>query len=197
MTHTSLLLLLCLLIPCLTHGEDKVVSAQEIRGLVVDPEPSRSWPLTRKGYQFEAGDRGWDLTRSITLVETSVMVEPDFKVSMPIRFLLGSASVLDGETSQRQLEELAKALKKARPGAKFLLEGHTCSLGERDDNNRLSLARANFVANYLIKAGVSPTILETLGCGEAEADKDGIETTAGEPALSPYRKVMLHQMMVE
>ena len=54
------------------------------------------------------------------------------------------------------------------PVARFEIIGHTDSDGSEDANIRLSNARAQAVADYLVKAGVARTRLETLGLGESE-----------------------------
>ncbi len=178
-------------------AEENIITADQIRANVVLPEPTRSWPMTRKGVAFEGGDRSWSLNRSLILVETEVQVEPDAKIAVPIRFKLGSPSELDGAISQRQLDELTNALQTMPAGVELLIEGHTCSKGETDHNDRLSLARANYIVDHLVKHGVSSKALKAIGCGEAEAARDDAKDTDGEAVLAPYRKVMLHQIMVQ
>ena len=55
----------------------------------------------------------------------------------------------------------------ACPGSKITIEGHTDSDGRVDRNRKLSLQRAQAVQKHLIKAGVKPDQLETVGFGEA------------------------------
>jgi len=128
------------------------------------------------------------------MVTASFKVDAEAKVSMPIRFRLDSSDKLADQASQQQLDELVKALQNPLPGQRFLIEGHTCVKGEVEHNNRLSIARANFVVGYLKDRGVPLSALEATGCGQAEAAKKQLQPTADESTLAPYRKVMLFRI---
>ncbi|SFD02450.1 DUF5723 family protein [Algibacter pectinivorans] len=52
------------------------------------------------------------------------------------------------------------------PNSKFVIEGHTDSIGSYELNQRLSETRANAVKNYLIEHGIDPTRLSAIGYGE-------------------------------
>ncbi|MEP3836615.1 MAG: DUF5723 family protein [Algibacter sp.] len=52
------------------------------------------------------------------------------------------------------------------PNAKFVIEGHTDSIGSYELNQSLSETRANAVKNYLIKHGIDSTRLSAIGYGE-------------------------------
>jgi outer membrane protein OmpA-like peptidoglycan-associated protein len=52
------------------------------------------------------------------------------------------------------------------PNAKFIVEGHTDSVGSSESNQRLSEARANSVLNFLINEGISSSRLTAIGFGE-------------------------------
>ncbi len=174
------------------HGEEEVISTEEIRRSVVEAEATRAWPKTRAGYVFE-NSRSLDADdRSIEIVADTVRVDPDAHISLPITFALDSSTELTGNSS-RQLEALANALKGMKEGESYLIEGHTCVLGETDHNNRLSIARANFIVHSLIQRGVPARSLRAMGCGPAEAVKDGVSDDASEVVLAPYRKVMIHR----
>jgi outer membrane protein OmpA-like peptidoglycan-associated protein len=80
----------------------------------------------------------------------------------PIQFERGSAKL---ESAGIQvLDELARAIKGC-PGARIVAEGHTDIEGSPDYNKRLSLKRANVVAEHLIEAGVAADAIETAGFG--------------------------------
>ncbi len=88
-------------------------------------------------------------------------------VDLQIAFALDSATLLPD--AQRQLGELAKALRSSRlAGQPFVLAGHTDATGRPEHNRQLSLARANSVRDYLAKAGVDTATLTVAGYG---ADK--------------------------
>ena len=61
---------------------------------------------------------------------------------------------------------------------KFKIEivGHTDSQGDEVYNQKLSLSRANTVANYLIDKGINKGSIKTLGLGETKPIADN--TTA-------------------
>lgn len=146
---------------------------------------------TRSGYQM-AATRGAGDTRSLAQVE--VVVEAGARASLSsIQFKLNSSSELANDTAKAQLVELVKALKMS-PGNRYLIEGHTCSIGTDEVNNRLSAERAAYVRNELVKAGVPAASLEAIGCGAAEPHKEDVTPGDGEAALAPYRKVMIHKI---
>lgn len=117
------------------------------------------------------------------------------KFSFPVQFKLDSYEIQRG-TATKQLNEVAKALK-LKSEAKFLLEGHTCDLGEEIYNNWLSAARAVSVRNYLVKRGVSPEQLICRGFGESEPEFK-IDKSFGKRAIylmrAKNRKVVLRML---
>lgn len=90
------------------------------------------------------------------------------KFSFPIHFKIDSYEILSGYP-KKQLHELAKAMK-GEPTAVFLLEGHTCDLGEAIYNNWLSAARAISARNFLVSKGVKPSQIICRGYGESEPE---------------------------
>jgi type IX secretion system PorP/SprF family membrane protein len=79
-----------------------------------------------------------------------------------IQFELGSNKVSpEGET---QLEELAEILK-SHPDHTLKITGHGCTQGERRVTERVSLQRAQSVADILIAKGVPKEQLEVIGMG--------------------------------
>lgn len=178
--------------------EPQVVPASEIHSAVAPPRTRSSSSRAteaRAGFEVSANRGGNDTNRSLIAVE--VRVESQARISLPnICFKVNSASELESEASRLQLVELAKALK-MDPGAKYLIEGHTCSLGTDEANNLLSAQRAEFVRSELVKAGVPAGAVRALGCGEAEAQKNQVTPKSGEAVLAPYRKVMVHKIASE
>ncbi len=66
-----------------------------------------------------------------------------------------------------RLDEIIRTLK-ASPETKFEIIGHADSTGAADYNQGLSERRANAVALYLVKKGISPKRFETSGRGEMD-----------------------------
>jgi len=64
----------------------------------------------------------------------------------------------------KNLDEVVKVLK-ANPRLKVEIQGHTDNIGSAAYNMKLSLKRAQAVANYLIKHGISPSRLKVKGYG--------------------------------
>jgi outer membrane protein OmpA-like peptidoglycan-associated protein len=83
-----------------------------------------------------------------------------------LQFKLDSVEFANDE-SARQLGEIATALKNfTTKGASFLIEGHTCDLGDDAHNLDLSKRRAAAVRTRLVTLGVPAAILTTAGRGE-------------------------------
>jgi outer membrane protein OmpA-like peptidoglycan-associated protein len=193
MNRLTRLLVFFLALPPVVRADDQVISADTITRAVVDTGLTRSLKVDRrKGLQYQAS-RSITVEPSRSLVEVEVAVEPDANISVPIRFGLNRSEELADQSSRLQLDEIAKALAAAPATDTYLIEGHTCTLGETDHNNRLSIARANFIIEELRRRGVKAT-LDAIGCGPAEAAAKGVSADDGEAVLSAYRKVMLHKV---
>ncbi|GBF51111.1 hypothetical protein LPTSP4_26420 [Leptospira ryugenii] len=80
-----------------------------------------------------------------------------------IKFIKQSLNVGDGASNE--LANLAEALKKY-PEIKVRVKGHTCFIGELDENKILSEERAKLIQDELIKLGVNAKQLEARGFGE-------------------------------
>lgn len=94
-----------------------------------------------------------------------------------IYFQQGRASILSD--SFGLLDNIAASALSCE-SARFEIAGHTDSDGSQESNQRLSEARARSVAQYLIRAGIAPGRLETVGLGEREpvADNETPENKA-------------------
>lgn len=73
----------------------------------------------------------------------------------------------------------------ARPGADVEVTGHTDTVGDDDDNDRLSLKRAEEVMTLLASAGVDATLMTATGRGERELR----EPTADSVSSATNRRV--------
>ena len=87
------------------------------------------------------------------------------------------------EESQPELNKIVRYMNEYKD-AKLLINGHTDSRGEASYNYWLSSARANKIRNYLRKAGVSYSRMETHGYGESKPiadnqNSDGSDNPSG------------------
>lgn len=81
-----------------------------------------------------------------------------------VGFAMGSAQLTPD--SRGEIEAFAKALRSPQLASKrFIVEGHTDAIGDRDSNLKLSQERAEAVATYLRTLGVEGSRLEAKGFG--------------------------------
>ncbi len=104
--------------------------------------------------------------RSILVVPTATSSRPEFSLpSITLYFDFDSAKVRSD--ASLQLQQLLKALKDPEiADHRFLLAGHTCSLGPADYNMGLSIRRAKSVKKWLVAHGIDPDRLVVRGFGE-------------------------------
>jgi OOP family OmpA-OmpF porin len=115
-------------------------------------------------------------------------------------FKLDSAELRD-RASELQVDDMAAALKspKLKDGA-FLIEGHTCDIGEDEYNMKLSALRAETIRQMLIRRGVSGDRLAVLGFGEkelAETVKKSDTATEAEKKRMKSRRVVLRRLVAD
>jgi outer membrane protein OmpA-like peptidoglycan-associated protein len=92
----------------------------------------------------------------------------ELSVKLSVAFRTGSADLTSGAT--RTLSELGKALtSKDLSNFRFRIEGHTDTVGKKEENQALSQKRAETVAAYLVKQfGISADRLQAVGVGSEE-----------------------------
>ncbi len=90
-----------------------------------------------------------------------------------INFEFNSSVLVDGFPSLLRLAELLQA----NPGYKVAVEGHTDVIGGTQYNDRLGLARANAVRDFLVKYGASPNQITTSSEGKANPRYPGQKST--------------------
>lgn len=93
---------------------------------------------------------------------------------------------------RRLIDDLVKRLAKLQSIERILITGHTDRLGSVSYNLKLSEQRAVAVKQFLIQAGVTPSIIQNAGAGES----DPVVTCSGDKAtaellacLQPNRRV--------
>ena len=112
--------------------------------------------------------------------------EPKGEVAADVKAYVEKARVLFvaektvlSPTSEKALDELAAKLKGS--SAKLQITGHTCSLGPKELNQKISEKRANVVKDALVARGVSAAQIETRGVGDTQPVGDN-KTVAGRVA---------------
>jgi outer membrane protein OmpA-like peptidoglycan-associated protein len=91
-----------------------------------------------------------------------ITVSTSFVAVSPIRFASGSFEI--PKSSLAMLDRTAEAIR-AYGHQRFVVAGHSDSIGTRDQNTALSLRRARAVADYLIARGVPATRLRVVARG--------------------------------
>ncbi|MEM1112265.1 MAG: OmpA family protein [Pseudomonadota bacterium] len=91
---------------------------------------------------------------------------PPPEVTFSLYFESGSSDTLT-PASQAKVAELRELLAE-RPAPEIAVVGHTDTVGDLEDNDRLSLERARAVAAQVQAAGVSAVSIQASGRGERE-----------------------------
>jgi outer membrane protein OmpA-like peptidoglycan-associated protein len=95
------------------------------------------------------------------------------------RLIFVAEKTAPGPGSTAKIQELAKLLKK--DSARIQITGHTCSLGPKELNQKISEQRAQATKAALVAQGVSPDQVETRGVADSEPIGDN-KTVAGRVA---------------
>jgi hypothetical protein len=90
-----------------------------------------------------------------------------------INFEFNSSVLVDGFPSLLRLAELLQK----NPGYKVMVEGHTDRLGSDNYNDKLGLARANTIRDFLVKYGSRPAQIEVGTRGKADPKYPGQKPT--------------------
>jgi OOP family OmpA-OmpF porin len=120
--------------------------------------------LMQDAYRADFIERVFYTTREVTVAAPAPPPAPAEEVIVfsNINFDFDSA-VIKAEYAEL-LKEAARMLK-ARPGVKVAVEGHTCNIGPADYNMKLSQRRAQAVADFLVREGISRDRLDAGGFG--------------------------------
>ena len=139
-----------------------------------DAAGERASPPTRRTNPAPRQRRARNLAASSPAAAQS----PGQRVNLRLTFDTGSANLTPA--ARAQAEAFASAL--LRPqlrNMRFLIEGHTDSVGVRTRNLDLSQRRAETLADFLVRAGVDRTRLVVRGYGP-DRPLPGLSGTAGE-----------------
>ena len=96
-----------------------------------------------------------------------VVTKDKIEIKKQIKFATGSAKIVGAE-SEAILREVAQALKDNAQIKKVRIEGHTDSVGDDAMNLKLSQARADSVRAALLRLGIDPGRMESVGFGETK-----------------------------
>lgn len=106
-----------------------------------------------------------------------------------INFDFNSSVLVDGFPSLLRLAELLQQ----HPGYHVRLEGHTDDIGGNTYNDKLGLARANTVRDFLVKYGARPSQIEVSSRGKVDPKYPGQKPTytPTDPARWMNRRVVM------
>ena len=173
----KLLLSVTAMIAILPLHAEEIVTAEAIyhalapKRSMFDTKAQRQNAFSEKIYRelnpgLDPANRGIRIIATADGQQATVTVDQSATISFDsIRFKFDSTELAD-EFSERQLKEIARSLAEQKDKS-FLLEGHTCELGEKDHNKDLSERRAKAVGLYLRANGVSCEFV-VFGFGENE-----------------------------
>jgi outer membrane protein OmpA-like peptidoglycan-associated protein len=150
-------------------------------GIVDGVDKCPTEPETKNGFEDEDGcpDTKPELPSRVTITNEQI------KISEQIKFQFNSDVIL--KESFGILNDVAKVLK-AYPRIKIRIEGHTDNKGTELYNLNLSKRRAASVLKYLIKAGIEPGRLTSVGLGMSQP----IDTNKTEKGRANNRRVEFH-----
>jgi outer membrane protein OmpA-like peptidoglycan-associated protein len=178
-------LLPLLLAPFRIHAEneERVISATEL---------ARKWRRTKSLTDPVVETRRTirRVKKGITLEEEIVEVRVDADTETRftnILFALNSDR-LEGAGTHAQLAEIAQAMRLAGSEL-FLIEGHTCDLGDLAYNKDLSQRRAEAVVAALAALQVPRERLDAIGFGEEKP----LETAPADAAREKNRRVQIYR----
>lgn len=151
-----------------------VAKADGSSGSVSSSKKSSSQKIAENLKSSDENDSSSTATPKNNLVveETSAGVRLSIR---DIKFKADSADLLPGESSR--LDDVARALKTV-PENQFLIEGHTASVGKPAGEQKLSVERAQTIANELVKRGISADKFICKGWGGNKPVADN-STSAG------------------
>ena len=186
MKRLSILLIAGILRGALLATEPGITQAEEL---------AKKWKRTkslaapvekvRKGITVETGPADSAVP---PVIEVTVDADTEERFQN-IQFALDSDR-LEGATTFAQLAEIAKAMQMAGT-EKFLIEGHTCDLGDDAHNLTLSQRRALAVKRHLNQAGVPAERLQVIGFGES----DPATANTSESARQQNRRVQIFRKL--
>ncbi len=137
-----------------------------IRGVTSDPAALRSrLAFVRESLPADAG-----VVEDVAVIRSSASLDDLCRtnfanaVTEPVAFRQSSAELRT--SSYALLDKVIDVANDCR-GSRIAITGHTDATGNEDWNRALSLARAQAVADYLVRRGIQPQRLIVTGVGSA------------------------------
>jgi outer membrane protein OmpA-like peptidoglycan-associated protein len=137
---------------------EKKLQAQTIDTLKHEVSSERS---KREAAEQKAAQAQQDLARIAAVKQESRGMV--ITLSGAVLFTSGQSALLPG--AMAKLDEVGNALLKNNRESNIVVEGHTDSQGRVQDNQELSLARAQSVRDYLVSRGIAADRISAHGLG--------------------------------
>lgn len=120
-------------------------------------------------YGKRAADQLEKLSGDFSGTDSSIVKQDDgsLKINLAGDASFNSGSAVIKESFADTLDQVAKVLTEV-PKSRVVIVGHTDSSGNATANQRLSLARANSVRDFLVTGGVSSSRISTVGRGPTQ-----------------------------
>lgn len=163
-------------------GRPSAVTVKSARGESVLDRPYAAAEVRRDGTVVAGRSDAGDVRERFGAV---LAAQPPRPVSYTVHFVIGSDE-LTGES--RPVLDSVKAELRRRPAPEITVIGHTDRVGKLEDNDALSLKRAQTVREALLAAGIDGRQIETAGRGEREP----LVPTADEVAEPKNRRVEIN-----
>lgn len=134
-----------------------------------------------------------DYVKNLNAKPAPVAVRQPVRLSADGMFAFGKSGFNDLQATGRdRLRELAGQIKTGYSNVRSIsIVGYTDRIGRPESNLKLSSARANTVKRYLVEQGISSSLIQTSGQGEANpvAFCDGAATPKVIQCLLPNRRI--------
>jgi type VI secretion system protein ImpK len=157
------------------------------------PSPTKAWAGNAQTEAFQADLRSRLAQYHVTGVDVDVRTAKDGQQRVAVvlqnSFRAGGASLSYNTSAVKAIVGLGKLVAESYPGSRVSIEGHTDADPIRkskwESNEALSLARADEVKNILVRAGVSPSRVASIGQGARQP----ISTGSTDRAKAQNRRV--------
>ena len=143
-----------------------ITNASGYYEIYLDAQSTYTYKMEVDCYENFSANLDLNIPVDSTLALVDLYLEPIYLESsqdLAVFFNLGSADLKMDESSQ-QLDLLFNFLR-SNPGVSVEIEGHTCTIGGEELNNKLSMDRANAVRQEMIKRGIDGFRVNAQGFG--------------------------------
>jgi outer membrane protein OmpA-like peptidoglycan-associated protein/tetratricopeptide (TPR) repeat protein len=129
--------------------------------------------INRKGYLFYSDNFSLIDNKVDSFFNVKIPLQPIEKGAAVIlkNIFFDSNSDLLKKESEIELDKFVSLLNE-NPNLKIQINGHTDNVGKKEDNQKLSLNRANAVAKYFVSKGIKATRLTAVGFGDTKPIAD-------------------------